>query len=344
MAAPPATLRALAAYGLADAQVAAIPVGLIHQSFAVTAGGSGYVLQRVSEIFSLAIHENIRAVSRHLLSKGIPSLELVPSSAGELTVDLGDEGTWRLLTRVAGVSSETCGSGAEARSAAALVARFHSALDDLDFELRPLGIVWHELPIHLRELRRALESHREHRLAGPVAALAEKILREAALTPPLDGLPLRVVHMDLKFNNVLFDEMRRDEAVSLIDLDTVCRLPLTLELGDAWRSWCNRSGEDSTEAELDLEIFRAAAEGYLGALAFPLGRQERDSLTYGLERLSLELSARFATDALEERYFGWEPEHFASHGDHNLIRARGQFSLYEQARETRRERARMLEA
>lgn len=345
MAAPPATQRALASYGLDRPLVEPIPVGLIHQSFAVTTGDAEYVLQRVSGIFSLGIHQNIRAVTEHLHARGVSTLRLVPTPAGELTVDLGADGIWRLLTRVPGVSAETCASPGQARAAAALVARFHSALRDLDFEFRPLGIVWHDLPLHLKDLAEAVKRHRDHRLQGPVAALAEKILHEAHQTPPLDGLPLRIVHMDLKFNNVLFaeaDAAVSEEALSLIDLDTVCRLPLAMELGDAWRSWCNRNGEDSPQADLDLEIFRAAAEGYLGALAFPLERQERESLVTGLERLSLELAARFAADALEECYFGWKPERFASHGEHNLVRAQGQFSLYGQARETREERARVL--
>ncbi len=69
---------------------------------------------------------------------------------------------------------------------------------------------------------------------------------------------------------------------------------------------------------------------------------ERESLALGLERIALELAARFATDALEERYFAWDPARFASRGEHDLLRARGQLSLYRQARETRVERLRVL--
>jgi hypothetical protein len=131
-------------------------------------------------------------------------------------------------------------------------------------------------------------------------------------------------------------------AVSLIDLDTVSRMPLWVELGDAWRSWCNRAGEDVAEADLDLEVFRESTKGYLAGLSIDLDAAERKSLAHGLERISLELSARFAADALAESYFGWDPARFASAGDHNLTRARGQLSLYRQARETREERIRAL--
>ena len=49
-----------------------------------------------------------------------------------------------------------------------------------------------------------LVTHRGHRLYDAVAPLAEEILGAVSGWEPLDGVPLRVVHGDLKFNNVLF--------------------------------------------------------------------------------------------------------------------------------------------
>lgn len=337
--------RALAAYDLAAPRVEPIPVGLIHTSFAIQDGAAAYVLQRVSPIFSSGIHENIRAVTEQLHRRGVATLRLVPTRAGGLFVDLGEEGRWRLLTRVPGVAFDVCATAGQARSAAELVARFHGALVDLAHDFRPLGIPFHDTPAHLAALEAALAARPDHPLARDVAALAAEILPAARDDAGLAGLPLRVVHGDLKFNNVLFAGpagAERERAVSLIDLDTVSRMPLWVELGDAWRSWCNVRGEDSTEAELDLGLFRASAEGWLAALAFPLAPGERESLALGLERIALELAARFATDALEERYFAWDPARFASRGEHDLLRARGQLSLYRQARETRVERLRVL--
>jgi Ser/Thr protein kinase RdoA (MazF antagonist) len=337
--------RALAAFDLAAPRAEPIPVGLIHSSFAVHDGAAAYVLQRVSPIFSPGIHENIRAVTEQLHRRGVATLRLVPTRTGALFVDLGDDGRWRLLTRVQGVGFDVCESPAQARSAGALVARFHGALVDLAHDFRPLGIPFHDTPAHLAALEAALAARRDHPLARDVAALAAEILPAARDDAGLAGLPLRVAHGDLKFNNVLFAGpagAERERAVSLIDLDTVSRMPLWVELGDAWRSWCNRRGEDSAEAELDLERFRAAAEGWLSGVGFPLAPGERESLALGLERIALELAARFAADALEERYFAWDAARFASRGEHNLLRARGQLSLFRQARETRAERLRVL--
>ncbi|MBC8132158.1 MAG: hypothetical protein H7X95_04190, partial [Deltaproteobacteria bacterium] len=127
-----------------------------------------------------------------------------------------------------------------------------------------------------------------------------------------------------------------------IDLDTVGPLPLAFELGDAWRSWCNRSGEDQEAAELDLNIFEASLDGYRAGLGRTLDADERRALLLGPEWISLELSARFAADALDEAYFGWDHQKFAGRGEHNLTRARGQHSLYRALVTTRPQRVRML--
>ena len=222
---------------------------------------------------------------------------------------------------------------------------FHSALADLEHEFRPLGIVLHDTPAHLRELEAALAAHGGHPLYERVAPVADEILALAGRWSALDGLPQRTAHGDLKFNNILFAAESGDgksQAVSIIDLDTLAPMSLWIELGDAWRSWCNRAGEDSAEASLDLGIFRAAAGGYLSGLTFELEQEERASLAQGIERISLELAARFAADALAESYFGWDRARFASAGEHNLLRARGQLSLYHAAGSARGEQLRAL--
>ncbi len=41
----------------------------------------------------------------------------------------------------------------------------------------------------------------------------------------------------------------------------------------------------------------------------------------------MELAARFCTDALEERYFAWDPDRFATRSAHARQRARAQLAL-----------------
>jgi len=335
--------RVLTEWGLAAATVERIAGGLIHESYAVgipgeDAEGPGWVLQRVSPLFAPGIEENICKVTEHLRARGLTAPRLVPTSSGAPCADLRATGRWRLWLRIPGVSFDTCASPAQARSAGTLVARFHAALEDLDAELHPLGLVLHDAPAHLRALRTAVAECGDHPLHRDVAALAGEILEAAGRMATPAERPRRIVHGDLKLSNILFDVRDGDRAVALIDLDTLSWLPRWMDLADALRSWCNPRGEDCEDAVFSPELHRAAAEGYLRAME-PDGA-ERAALVDGLEWMCLELAARFATDALHERYFAWDPERFASRGEHGLVRARGQWALYLRAREHRGDRAR----
>jgi Ser/Thr protein kinase RdoA (MazF antagonist) len=338
---------ALALYdGFAGAEVEPAPGGLINQSYLVTGAGQRVVLQRVSRIFPPGIHDNIEAVTARLAAAGLATPRLVRARDGRLWVEVEGE-VWRVMTFIAGATFEAVSSPGQAHAAGALVARFHAALDGLahPFTHRRTGA--HDTPRHLAALRGAVAGHGAHRLYPAVAPLAGEILAAAEALPPLPPLRERICHGDLKFNNVRFagrDGAAREQAVCLIDLDTVGPLPLAYELGDAWRSWCNRSGEDAEMAELDLEVFAASVAGYREGWGGPFAAEDRRALLLGVEWISLELAARFAADALAEAYFGWNAAAFPSRGDHNLVRARGQWSLHRALAATRAERARLLDA
>jgi Ser/Thr protein kinase RdoA (MazF antagonist) len=339
---PERALREFA--GIEAVAIEPIAGGLIHESYAVQTAGERYALQRVRPLFNPQIHENIRAVVEHLRRKGLCAPELVPTrEQGWLAQSDGSH--WRLWTWVPGATFQAASSAEQVRSASRLCARFHSALRDLRHEFHPLGITLHDPPHHLGQLAAALREAPQHRLYREVSALAEQIAAAAAALPPLADAPLRSAHGDLKFSNVRFagaQPPERERAVALLDLDTLSPLPLWAELGDAWRSWCNRHPESEPQAALDPGWLEAALQAYLDACELPLERAERGSLALGVERISLELASRFAADALRERYFGWDPANFAAAGEHNLARARGQFSLYGQVRETRSLQQRLL--
>jgi hypothetical protein len=341
-----------------SAQTEPLESGLIHKTYAIDvadddAGDDGaarrYILQRVNPIFSLQINDNIAAVTEHLRARGVETLRLETTRSGEHYLDLKEGGVWRLMTRLPGRSFDRCPDVAHAREAGRHVSRFHAALGDFTSPLHPLGIPFHDTERHHADLASALARHPEHPLHGEVRALARVVEAADPRAKSLPRVAPRVIHGDLKFNNLLFDPVARAGAADpgphargLIDLDTLARMPLCFDWGDAWRSWCNRRGEDDAEAELDLEIFRAASEGLMENLGLELDRDERESLTWALELLSLETGVRFAADVLEERYFAWDPSRFESAAAHNLVRARGQLSLYTQARDSHEERARFI--
>ncbi|PCC72027.1 Ser/Thr protein kinase RdoA involved in Cpx stress response, MazF antagonist [Nannocystis exedens] len=340
-----AIARALAQFPeLADGAASPLTGGLINATFAVRAPAGEFVLQRLHPIFAPQIHDNIAAVTEHLRRRGETSPRLLTTTTGARWADLGALGIWRAMTRVPGVSFEAVRSPAQARSAGALVGRFHATLADLDHPFTVRRTL-HDTPAHLRTLAEAVAQHRGHRLFAEVEPLAKAVFAAAETLPPLAPAPLRVGHGDLKFNNLLFDETGPEgqgAARCLIDLDSVAPMPLHHELGDAWRSWCNPAGEERGTSSFDAEIFAAALAGWLEALTFPLEPVERRNLVHGVEWIALELTARFAADALHERYFGWDPQRFPAAGEHHLHRAKGQWALHQATLATRELRAQLL--
>lgn len=296
------------------------PSGLISLTFIVhLANGERVVAQKMNPIFAPEVLEDMDAVTSHLAARGVTTPRLLRRREGALGWTGPDGRTWRLLSFVPGRTVDRIEGPEMARAAAVQVARFHAALADLDHEFRFARAGVHDTAAHFARLTRAVDA------APPsIAALGREILEAGAALSPLDpGLPRRIAHGDLKISNLLFAE--DGSARALIDLDTVARMPLAHELGDAWRSWCNPLGEDVTETRFDLAIFAASVEGYAAA-ARP-EPAEIASLVTGVRSIATELAARFCTDAVEDRYFGWDAKRFPSRRAHNELRARGQLQL-----------------
>jgi len=317
--------------------------GLINQTYAVETASAAFILQHVNPIFAPEHHHNIEAVTQHLQDRGVCTPRLLRTAGGGLWATDERGGIWRVLTRIRGVSFDCVQTLAQARSAGVLTARFHSVLADLEHTFVGTRTGVHDTAAHLTNLRTALAEHTSHPLHPAVAELSEQVWQGFSELPqPSTKLPLRIAHGDLKFSNLLFDRDNPDRAVCLVDLDTLAPMPLHHELGDAWRSWCNASDENRRVATFDPARFEASARGYLATVEFAWTAGECDALIIGPEWICLELTARFAADALNENYFGWDQTTYRRAGEHNLLRARGQLSLARSARECRDFRAHIL--
>ena len=249
------------------------------------------------------------------------------------------------MPHLGGVSFKRVQSQAQVHSAGHLVGRFHAALSDFDAALAPMGIPYRDTPHYLNALRESVRTHSGHRLVAEMRPLCDRILAAFDELGAAVSTPECVIHGDLKLQNLLFESLEapgRDRAFALVDMDTLMRAPLWVELGDAWRSWCNPSGEDQETATFDLSIFEASLSGFVAGLGRELTADERASLLTAPERVTLELCARYVTDALEETYFGWDAKRFASRGEHNATRALGQWDVFRAACAARPGRERIL--
>ncbi len=294
--------------------------GLINTTFRL---GRKAVVQRLHPIFSIEVHEDIEAITRHVAAQGMVTPTLIHTDTGHLAYTDEDGHVWRALTWVEGKTFSRCPNERLAYEAGALMGKWHQAVDGLDytFAFRRLGV--HDTLSHVSALDRTLGELSDHRLFNQVEPVANEILeRWRNWSGCVDG-PLRICHGDPKLSNLRFTS--EGKGLCLLDLDTMGYLSLDVEMGDAWRSWCNEADEDGGTPVFNMDFFRASLRGYVSSRR--LTRQEAESLESGVERICLELAARFARDALEESYFGWSDAVAPTRGEHNLLRARNQLEL-----------------
>ena len=318
--------KVLAALGLAEAELTPFDSGLINDSWrADTPDGKTVVVQRVNPMFPVSINADIDRVTKHLESKGVFTPRLLPTPEGELGL-VTSGSLWRLLTFMPGKTRDVLENPRQADEAGGLLARFHLALSDLEHAFVNARLGVHDTPLHLETLKGALEEHKAHARFDEIRPLGELILEIAATLPELPVATARIVHGDPKISNVVFDEIT-DDATCLIDLDTIAPMPIILELGDAFRSWCNPQGEENRDAAFSLPLFSSAVTGYAREARDFLTEEEWHSLPAATLTITVELAARFATDALVESYFAWDSKQYQTAGEHNQVRAESQVSL-----------------
>jgi Phosphotransferase enzyme family len=147
-------------------------------------------------------------------------------------------------------------------------------------------------------------------------------------------LPLRPIHGDPKVNNVMICNTTQ-QAIGMIDLDTVKPGLVHYDIGDCLRSGCNSLGEETKDWEqvqFDTQMCRAILAGYLPQAKGFLKEDDYEYLFDGIRLLAFELGLRFFTDYLAGNvYFNK-----VKYPTHNLDRALVQFKLTEsiEAQET----------
>jgi Ser/Thr protein kinase RdoA (MazF antagonist) len=323
--------------------------GHIHEThlarYAGPAGLRRCILQRLdTQIFSdpAALMENLLRVTGHLRAKlearGVADAERrclgpIPTRRGNLLHWDAAGGAWRAFRFVEGSCSLQAVRGPEQAAAAARAfGAFAADLADLGApRLRDTIPHFHDLARRRAALEQVLASdpHRRARatraeLAGLRAALAR--LEERFPLAQREALPRRVAHHDCKLDNLLFDA-RTQEALCVIDLDTVMEGTLVSDFGELVRTTACRAAEDERDLariDFDLALFAALARGYLEGAGPLLGSAERRALPFAGALLALMNALRFLTDHLAgDGYFR------IHRPGHNLDRARAQLRLAE---------------
>jgi Ser/Thr protein kinase RdoA (MazF antagonist) len=206
-----------------------------------------------------------------------------------------------------------------AGAAGHLVGLLHKHLAACDYI--PQGSIphFHDTAFVLAELQNV-----HPQLPDEVRGIADDIIATLPSLIVADE-PLQLIHGDLKISNLIFDDL--GHAVGIIDFDTILRHARAIDLGDAFRSWCNRTAEDDPDATFDVVFFEAAASGYAQGFGLPSTPETRARHLRATRQITLELAARFLIDVVHDAYFGFDAVRYPHRRAHNVARARGQYHL-----------------
>ncbi len=298
--------------------------GHINETFLVATPVGDLVLQRLNlTVFPDpdGLTANILAVHRHLDGAFMP--EPVPTADGRFLLRDGT-GVWRAWRRVPHAVPVAASTPAAAWAAGRLVGRFHRGVADLD----PAALTetlpgFHDPAKRLAALRAAVAADPCGRAAGgaPEMAAAEAGEPLAVLAAELCArMPRRVAHYDAKLDNVLFTVSGK--AVCLVDFDTVMPGAWLWDVGDLLRSAATQAAEDDPAAAVDAGLYRAVVDGYRSGAGGTLSADERAGLEHAGAVVTYEQAVRFLTD-----WIAGDVYYRISRPDHNLDRARAQFSL-----------------
>ena len=318
--------------------IKALGEGFINDTFVVTTEGEkpNYILQRKNHIVFPDVPgmmDNIKAVTEHIKAKVADpmreTLTVVPAKDGKLYVQDG-ENYWAVCLFIPETSSYDRADSPElAYQGGVGIGRFQALLADFDKPLNETIKGFHNIRWRFQQWDATIAADP----AGRVKEVQEEISwvesrREEMLSfwsLVEDGtIPTHVTHNDTKISNILFDKPT-GKVLCAIDLDTVMSSTSLNDFGDAIRSYTNTGAEDEKcldKVEMDINMFRAYAEGYLSERKATMTASEKEWLAFAGIYITYEQVLRFLMDYIDgDRYYK------IAYHDHNLVRTRAQYKL-----------------
>ena len=299
-----------------------------------------FVLQRINtHVFPQPelIMDNIAQLNEHVAKKPkkfdrpwqLPPI--VKTRTGENYICTEDNSCWRAIGFIENSQSfDTITNPQQAQEIGTALGIFHDLISDLAPEkLADTLEGFHITPIYLEQYHKNLANHTvkdsvEKQLCLEFVAQRQNLAFVLEDAKSAGKIPLRLMHGDPKVNNVLFDQ-NTNQAISLIDLDTIKPGLIHYDIGDCLRSGCNLLGEETEDwqkVSFDLDLCENILKGYLQTTQGFLTPNEYDYIYSAIRLISFELGLRFFSDYLAGNlYFK------TNYPEHNLMRALVQFQL-----------------
>jgi len=307
--------------------------GLINQTFVVTVGKKytkQFILQAVNTtVFPLYKKglENIIAVKKALLKSDFSYNFPTPITSKYIC---NEDVIWRMFPFVENnVCYEKVKDKEQAFEAAKCLGSFYKSLHNFDVkQLHTTLPNFHNGNFRLSELDKAINTANTDRL-DKVNELINSIQNSRNVLQKFDKLnaelPKRVVHFDVKINNMLFDKTT-NKVKAIIDLDTLMPGTVLSDIGDMMRTFSNTLGEESEnidEVKADIEIIQNITDGFLSSCKNILTKAEKDNFLFSGKVITLLQCIRFLTD-----YLNNDSYYKTTYSEQNFIRAKNQWALY----------------
>ena len=306
--------------------------GHINVTLLVTTDKKRYIMQKMNtKVFPDpdGLMANICGVTEHLRARNIETLNVVPTKEGKSY--LKGEDCYRVYDFIENtVTYQTASDINVFRNSGKAFGEFQNYLAEFDASKLTETIKrFHDTPNRFANFKAALEKDEFNRAKDCQKEIEFILSHENTYGLVMDGLkdgslPLRVTHNDTKLNNILMDE-KTGEARAVIDLDTIMPGSMLFDFGDSIRFGASTAAEDEkdlTKVHFDVNLFKAYAEGYCGAVKESITKREAELLPYGAYLMTIECGMRFLTDYLSgDTYFATKYE------GHNLVRCRTQIQL-----------------
>jgi Ser/Thr protein kinase RdoA (MazF antagonist) len=254
----------------------------------------------------------------------------LPNREGQDMVFIEGDGYYRLMPYVHGSHTiSVVASPQQAFEAAFQFGRFAQLLSAFDVNKLNLTIPdFHNLSLRYEQFERAIAAGDAERIANSRELIDELRKRQGIVHKFADirnssDARIRVMHLDTKISNILFD--RDNKGMCVIDLDTVMPGYFISDVGDMMRTYLSPASEEVKEMnqiEIREDFFRAIVQGYIAAMRDELTPYEKELFCYSGFFLIYMQALRFLADHLNrDIYYG------ASYEGHNYFRALNQVTL-----------------
>lgn len=331
------SLALLTDFGISDETVTieAIGNGLINSTWVVKNGEAKYILQKINDnVFKdpESLASNIDVVSEYLATHHPEYIftSPIPDINGKTLVHKEDKGYYRMFHYVSGSHTvHVVGSADQAYEAARQFGKFTRMLEGFDSSRLKITIPdFHNLVYRYTAFLNALKYGNKERNFR-VRDLTDQMQRFSFIVVEYEKIKRdstfrkRVTHHDTKISNVLFDE--HNKGICVIDLDTLMPGYFISDTGDMMRTYLSPADEeeqDLNKIEIRDDFYHAIVSGYCCEMNEVLSETEKNYFFFSGAFMIYMQALRFITDFLEDdKYYG------EKYPDHNLFRARNQFTL-----------------